>query len=159
MNINFTIILEVISFLILVGILTKLIYRPLLRLLDRRNEDVKRMLSEARRAAEQAEKNNQASRENLQVAREEALRIKNVTRQEADRSRLLMIEDAKKEAARILEKAKIELAEQTKLAREALKKDISSISLDIAERILEREIKEDDHKKLIRESLKELVSG
>ncbi|MEA3328635.1 MAG: F0F1 ATP synthase subunit B [Candidatus Omnitrophota bacterium] len=159
MNINFTFILEIISFLILVAVLTKLIYRPLLGFLDKRGQEVKEMFEQARQASEDSEKNNQISNEVLQVAKKEALRIKDMTRQETDKLRLLMIEEAKREAARILERAKLELNEEVKLARGVLKKDISSISLEIAKKIIEREIKKEDHKKFIEQSLKELSRG
>ncbi|MEA3560181.1 MAG: F0F1 ATP synthase subunit B [Candidatus Omnitrophota bacterium] len=159
MSINFTLILEVISFLILVAVLTKIAYRPLLSFLDKRSQELKKIFDEARQVKEESEKNDQASKIILQAAREEVLRMKDMTRQELDKTRLLMMESAKKEAAGILQKAKLELTEETKLAREVLRKDVSSISLEIAKKIIEREIKEKDHKRLIEKSLKELGSG
>ena len=145
--------------MILLAVLTKLIYRPLLAFLDKRSREVKQMFEQARQASEGSERNNQASREILQAAKKEALRMKDTARQEADKARLLMIEEAKREAARILQGSKLELNEEVKLAKETLKKDISSISLEIAKKIIEREIKEEDHKRLIEQSLKELSRG
>ncbi len=159
MNLNFTIILQAVTFLILVGILVKLIYRPLLVFLDKRKESVKNALDQAKKRNEEAEQNNALARKILEEVRGEAINIKNKTREEVDKARLALIEGAKKEAARLLERAKKEIGEDARIAKETVKKEISSIALEIAEKMLEREIKESDHRKLIKKSLEDMGRG
>lgn len=139
--------------------MVKLIYRPLLVFLDKRKESVKNTLDQAKKRNEEAEQNNALARKILEEARGKAINIKNKTREQVDKARLALIEGAKKEAARLLERAKREIGEDARIAKETVKKEISSIALEIAEKILEREIKEPDHRKLIKKSLEDIGRG
>lgn len=141
------------------GILVKLIYRPLLVFLDKRKESVKNTLDQAKKRNEEAEQNNALARKVLEEARGKAISLKNKTREQVDKARLALIEGAKKEAARLLERAEREIGEDARIAKETVKKEISSIALEIAEKILEREIKESDHRKLIKKSLEDIGRG
>ena len=57
MNLNATLIIQVISFLILVWLLVKILYRPFLSFLDKRSQKVHNMLQETRENQQRAEDN------------------------------------------------------------------------------------------------------
>ena len=159
MNINFTIIIQIISFLVLLGLLTKYFYRPFMNYLDKRAKDIKYLIEETQKNREVAQQEFQKAKDELQKTKYQVLKMKNTAVKEADEHRRLAIEQAKQEAASLLERAKVEIKQEVASAKDNLKGDISSLSIEIAKKILEREVKEEDYKKLIEDSIKELNNG
>ena len=152
----FMLILQIISFLILLWLLAKFLYKPFMKYLDERARDVRKLIETAEEDRKKAEEHLEASKEELRKTRETALKIKESAAHEADREKIKTIDETKKEALEILERTELDLKKEIEKAKESVKKDISSLSLEMAKKILGREIKEKDHKKLIKESLKEL---
>jgi len=159
MNINFTLAIQIISFLVLLGLLTKYFYRPFMNYLDKRAKDIKDVIEETQKNREVAQQELQKAKDELQKTRHQVLEMKNAVVKEADEHRRLAIEQAKQEAVSLLERAKVEIKQELASAKGNLKSDISSLSIEIAKKILEREVKEKDHKKLIEDSIRELTNG
>lgn len=156
MNLNFTLILQIISFLILLGLLTKFLYKPFMKYLDERARRIKEMTEGARQAEERARRYAEQTHQALNMAREEALRIKEDTRRLSDAERRRVIEEARKEASFLIEEARKGFSREREAVLDKLRSDVAAISVDIARRILNREIKEEDHKRLIEESITEI---
>ena len=156
MSLNFTLILQIISFLILLWLLAKFLYKPFMKYLDERAEDVRRLIEGAEHDRKKAEEHLEASKEEIRKTREAMLKMKEATTRDADREKIKTIDEAKKEALEILQRTELDVKKEIERAKDNVRKDISSLSLAIAKKILGREIKEEDHKKLIKESLKEL---
>jgi F-type H+-transporting ATPase subunit b len=159
MSLNFTLVLQIISFLILLGVMTKFFYRPFLKYLDRRADEVRSLLEGAERDNTHAAENLNSSKRELVESRQEILKMKDDAVKEADELMRKAREEAKQEALELLEKAKAEIEKETDAAKLAIKKDVASVALEIAEKILEREVKDADHKRFIEKSLKELSNG
>ena len=159
MNLNFTLIIQIVSFLALLGLLTRYFYKPFMEYLDKRSQEVKGMMEEAQRNREASQKELGKAQDELKITKEQVLQMKNTVAREADEHRRHTIEDAKKEAVSILARAKLEIQKEADEAKKNLTKDISSLSIDIAKKIIDREIKESDYKKLIEASIKELADG
>ena len=155
MNLNFTLVLQILSFLTLLGVLTKILYKPLMKFLDERAETMKNTLEEAKRQRLSADANLKKSEELLVGSRKEIIALKETAARDADNMMRKAVEESKKEAHAILEKSRREIEEEVDSAKAAIKRDLSKIAVDIAQKILEREVNEKDHKKLIDESLKE----
>ena len=155
MNLNFTLILQVISFLILMAVLTRLLYRPLLNFLDRRAKSIRENI-EAGRERERATEHLERSQAALRHAREEALRIKELSGKEASEQRRRALSEASKEADRMSAKAKEDLAREVQRARAELKKEALDISVLMAEKVLGKEIKKKDQARLIEEGIDEI---
>ncbi len=156
MNLNFTLILQVISFLILMAVLTRLLYRPLLNFLDRRAKSIRENIEEAGRERERAKEHLERSQAALRHAREEALRIKELSGKEASEQRRRALSEASKEADRMSTKAKEDLAREVQRARAELKKEALDISVLMAEKVLGKEIKKKDQARLIEEGIDEI---
>lgn len=153
MNLNFTLVLQVISFLILMVVLTRLFYRPLLNFLDSRAKSIRENIEEAGRDRASAQKELERSRAELHRAREEALKMKELSERETNEARRKTLLEAKEEADRMLVKAKEDFAREVQRARAELKKEVGDISILMAEKILAREIKKEDRKRLIEEGI------
>lgn len=157
MNLNATLIIEVLSFLILLGVLIKFLFKPLLNIMDRRAASIEKTLKDAENFRNEANERSENAREALEKTRAEIIRMKESSRLQADEARRRIIEDAKKEALRIIEGSKREVDKEVMMARKSLGKEIAGFSIRIAEKLLKREIKDKEHEKLIDDSIKEFT--
>ena len=151
-----TLIIQIVSFLILVGVLTKVLYRPLLDFLDKRSKKMQDILEDAKRERKQAEDELKKSEERLKKTKEDILKLKELAELQADEHKQKIIQDAEKEARDIRIRSREDIERQVKEVKEEIKKEIGTLAVSIAERILDKEIKEEDHKRLIEESIKDL---
>ena len=158
MSLNFTFVLQIFSFLILLALLTRFLYKPLLNYLDKRARDLQDLIETAGKDRKKSEEYLESSKEELRMAKEEVLQMKESAAREADREKIMTLEEARKEALLILNKAERDVKKEIEKAKAEAARDIGSLSVAMAKKILEREVSEKDHKKLITQALKELNS-
>lgn len=156
MSLNFTLILQIISFLVLLWLLTKFLYKPFTKYLDERTDNIKKLIADTGKDRQKAEEYLKTSNEELRKTKEEVLSLRETAVREADKEKMKTIDEAKKEALSILTKTKHDIKKEIEKTKEDAKKDIASLSLEIAKKILNREVNEKDHEKLINESLKDI---
>jgi len=159
MNLNFTFVLQIISFLILLAALSKLLYKPLMKYLEERTQKTTGLIEGARDAEEKARQHAGEALKALDVAKEEALKLKEESKRSADKERLDVAGRAKEEAQRLIEEAKKQIEKKYKDATKKVALEVGDLSVNIAAKILGREIKKDDHKRLIEESIREIGHG
>ncbi|MFH1848354.1 MAG: F0F1 ATP synthase subunit B [Candidatus Omnitrophota bacterium] len=162
MNLNFTLVLQIISFLILLGLLMKFLYKPFVKYLDERAQQMKDLLAETEKNREQAAANFQASEERLSRAKKDIMELKEKAAQDADGSRRSIIDEAKKEAGFLVEDAKKKIGSEREAVIKQLRADIGGLSVEIAKKILGREISREDHQKIIEDTISEIeneISG
>ena len=137
-------------------VLGKYAWGPLLDSLQQRERFIRESLEKAQSDRESAEARLREYEEKLTAARAEATAIVEEGRRDADVVRRRIEEEARGEADKMVERAKreIQIAQQT-----AIKELYSASALlvtDLAGRVLGREVKPEDHERLIAESLDEL---
>jgi len=156
MNLNFTLILQIASFIILMGFLTRFLYKPIIKILDERKDSVAKMLRDAQASQETAKKYAEQTRHDLDMVNNKALQIKEEARRVSDAERLKIIKEAKEQALALIEEAKAQGRKELEAVKSELKRQIADISMEAAKRILARELTQKDHKRLIDECIKEL---
>ncbi len=156
MNLNATLIIQVISFLILVWLLVKILYRPFLSFLDERSQKIHNMLQEARESQQRTEDNFKDSKAQLKKTKEEVLKLKGLAEKQSDEHRQKVLQEAKEEARHIIARSKEDIDRRTREVKRDIKKEIGDFSVSIAEKILDKEINKEDHKHIIDEFLKNL---
>jgi F-type H+-transporting ATPase subunit b len=159
MNLNFTLVIEIISFVLLLLILTKILYKPLLDFLDQRKDIIQESIDEAKRLKESAQHELQESNRILRESKDRALEIKNQTDIELEELKSKNIEQVKQEARRISQEAKEAVKKEVVEARRRLKNEVAEVSIEIAKKVLSREVDLKDHKRLINEAIEELEDG
>ncbi len=157
MNLNATLIVQVISFLLLMFLMAKLLYKPLQDMLDERINKVKSDLEGAQKLLSEAEANRRAAQEMVHKAKEDAEIIRRKAEQAADAYYREQVLKTKEEMQRLIEDANSEIAEQVKRAKEALREEMVGISIEVASRILRREIRPEEHEQIIREAIEGIV--
>ncbi len=159
MNLNATLFIQIVSFLILLFLMTKVLYRPLQNLLDERINKVRSDIEDAQRLLAEAEENRRRAQEMLHKAQEEAMLIQRKAEQEADAYYRQQLQRTKEEMEKLLASAQAEIQENVRNAKAELQQEISSISIAVAEKILRREISESEHEQIIREAIEGIVHG
>ncbi|MBQ8185259.1 MAG: F0F1 ATP synthase subunit B [Clostridia bacterium] len=137
------------NLLILTWIIKKFLWERVQKVLAERRGQVDTLYREAEESRSQAEADRILYREKLDHAGEEADEIIRTATERADRLSDEIVADAEKKAADTIRKADADIALEKKKAMNELKDEISDISVQIARSVVQREIKEDDHKNLI----------
>ena len=140
MSITFTLIIQMIVFMILIGFTMKYIWPPITATLDARAKKIAEGLSAADKAKSELAVANKRVEEQLSAARDDA------AKRLADAERLgqQMIEEAKArasaEGAKIVAAARAEAEQEAVKAREALREQVAALAVKGAEQILRRDV-------------------
>ena len=149
MNINATLIVQLIVFLILVGFTMKFVWPPITKALDERASKIADGLAAADKAKAELSNANKKVEDELAKSRTEtAARLA-----DAERRGQALIEEAKAratgEAAKIVAAANAEAEQQTIKARETLREQVAALAVKGAEQILRKEVNASVHADLL----------
>lgn len=156
MKLNATLIFEVISFLVLVAILGKYAYGPLLKFLDERSRQIKENLEGAEKKQNEAGQNLTLSQKELDEAKKEALVIKEEAKRQSEESREKILKEAEEKASSLVAQSRKDISQEIEQAKTRLRTFIASVSVSIASRILKKELKEKHDSRLIEEGIEDL---
>lgn len=146
-----TFIAQICNLFIQVFLIKKFLIKPVKEIIEKRKQLATKELDEARVSNEEAAKLKAEYEQNLADAKNEANEIiASANRTAASKSEEI-ISNANKEAAAIRNKAEADIELERKAAVNGVKNEIGSMAVDIANKIIEREVNEEDHKKLIDE--------
>lgn len=143
-------------FVVLLIVLKKSAWGPILGALQKREEFIEKSLRDAKRDREAAEVKLREYLAQIEKAREEATAIVEEGRRDAEVVRRQIHDEARKEADAMVERAKREIG----LARDTAVKDlydlVADMSTDVAGKIIKRQLSPDEHRRLVQESIDEL---
>src|SRR5438552_8544261 len=111
----------IVVFLVLLGLLAKFAWKPLLAALDERQSSIRKALDDARKAKQELEGIHAESAKLLAEARREAADIVSRSRSDADRFREEMKEKARTEAAGLLRNAERQIELETTRALQQIR--------------------------------------
>jgi len=146
----------IVTFLVLLALLAKFAWRPLLQALEIRQERIRKALEDADRARQELERLQQESAKIMQQARIEAESIVTQTRADAERLREELKHKAKDEADNILRNAQHQIQLQTRQAIQEIRHEVADIAVLLASKLLERNLAKEDNARLIDDTLKQI---
>ena len=149
----------ILTFLILVGLLAKFAWRPLLAALDERQSSIRKALDDARKAKQDLEQIHAESAKLLAQARSEAAEIVSRSRSDADRFREEMKDKARTEAAGLIRNAERQIELETTRALQQIRQEAVDISIGIASKLLQRNVSKEDNERLIAETFQQLETS
>ncbi len=152
-QVDFTIVMQWINFLILVTLLYAFLYKPLLSFLDKRSKSISENIEEALNNKEKSLKTLGEYEEKIKGIESEADRIFGEAKRRAEKEKDRIMDSANTEAKNIIQGAREDIEREVEKARQQLKGDISSLVVSCSSKVLEREISEKDHKKFINDFL------
>ncbi len=146
----------VLTFLVLLTLLAKFAWRPLLEALEVRQQGIRKALDDAQAAKQELERLEQESAQIIRKARAEAEALMTQTRADADRLREEMRQKAKAEAEGIMRNAERQIQLETGRAIQQIRAEAVDLSVSIASKILQRNITKEDNERLIADALKQV---
>ncbi|MFQ5863715.1 MAG: F0F1 ATP synthase subunit B [bacterium] len=154
-----TIFWTALTFILLLFVLKKMAWGPILQTLDEREKRIREALEKADVAQEELQQVKAQQQEILEAAKKEAQELLNKSRKTAESTKEEIIEKAQSEASNLLERTKREIALEREKAVEEIKKQTVELSVLMASKLIGKALSTDDHKKLIDESLQEMVEA
>jgi F-type H+-transporting ATPase subunit b len=146
----------ILTFLVLVALLAKFAWGPLLTALAERQETIRKSLDAAREAKQDVERLHAESAKALAEARREAEQIIARTREDAARFREELKQKAQAEAAGIIKNAERQIELETARALQQIRRDAVDLSIAIASKLLQRNVSKEDNERLIEETFRQL---
>ena len=147
----------IVTFLLLLGILWKFAWTPILGALDAREAAIQKTIDDAERLQAEAEAVLKEHQQRLAEARAEGNRILDEARQAGEHMKKDILEKARGESEKVLERAHRQMELETEQAIQTIRTQAADLALRAAEKILERSLTGADHRRLADEALAELV--
>jgi F-type H+-transporting ATPase subunit b len=158
-NINLTLIVQMLVFIALIWFTMKFVWPMILGPMKEREQKIAQGLAAAAQSAKDLDEAEARSKEILREAREKAAQIVD----QAGKRSNEMIEEAKgtasSEAQRLVSQARDEAALEATRAREGLRKEVGRLAVEGASRLLEREIDPKTHAELLDKLAAEVARG
>ena len=155
-NLDKSLIIQGINFLILLFLLQRLLYKPLLAKMSERTEAIKTSLEEAQRARAEAAKQQEENVERLRAAHAEAASIRAAALREAAEEQRKLVEAARAEAARLVESARSQTEADIRHAREELRREVADLAIGVAEKLIRKSLDDADHRRIVAEAVGQL---
>ncbi|MDI6793416.1 MAG: F0F1 ATP synthase subunit B [bacterium] len=155
-SLNFTFILQIINFLILMWVLYRLLYKPVTQFLEQRSANIRELIEGTEKDRQAAAKNLEEAKRVLAEKREEGLKLIEKARQVAIEEEKRILTEAKEAAGRICEEARVRMGQEVEQAKRELQAQVADLSLLVAEQVIHKSLSEKDHRKLVDEYTREI---
>ena len=146
----------IVTFLVLLTLLAKFAWGPLLQALDSRQDAIRKSLDDAQQARQELERLNQESAQIIRQARVDAEGIVTKSRADAERLREEMKQKARSEADGIVKNAERQIQLETQRALQQIRHEAIDLSVQIASKLLRRNLTREDNERLIEDALKQV---
>ena len=149
----------IVIFVVVVFVLGKFAWGPVLSLLKQREDFIHKSLSDAKHDRDEAEARLKEYGTRLQSAQAEAVSIIDAARRDAERLGQEMREQARTRAEAMIKNAEQQIDQQTTRALQQIRQEAVDLSVSIASKLLQRNITKEDNDKLIADALKQIESA
>ena len=146
------------TFLVLLGLLARFAWRPLLAMLETRENMIRTALQDAEKATKEFEQLQEKSKQITVKARTEAQSIITESKSQAEKVKDEILQDAKGKASLIIKAAEEQIQAEKKKAIAEIRGEVVELSLSVASKLIRRNLTSEDSQTLIEESLKEMGS-
>lgn len=147
------------NLLLIFLIIKKVFYKPVQNVIAKRQEEIDQRYKNADEAEKHALDSKEKYEQKLSCAEEEAESILREATLRADRRGEKIVAEAQEKADGIVRQAEAAALLERKKATEGIKREIVEVSTCLSEKILERELKAEDHRNLIDSFISEIGEG
>ena len=151
---GWTFLAQICNLMIQLLIFKKFLLKPIKQVIADRKAKADSEIADAQKLRTEAEAMKAEYEQNLQNARAEANQIVARAQKTATARGEEIVGEARAQAAALKQKAEADIAQERKKAVNEVKDEIGGIAMEIASKVVEREISEKDHKDLIDEFIK-----
>ena len=146
-------VVQLLNFTVILVLLGKFAYRPILNMLDERSAKIKEGLEQSEQAEKRAADIDVEAKKALEEARKEGQALIAQANEMGNRLREEAKDTAKKEAEALLERARAEIQLEKDQAIGQLRKEFADITIFAAGKVINEELDTDKHRKVIDEVL------
>ena len=158
-EINRSLLVQLVNFVLLLLVLYRFLYKPLMAALAGRTAAIQQQLAEAQAAREAAQRQLADFEERIRAARAEAqAERERVTRETAALRERLTVE-ARQEATRLVTTAQAEIVQTTRQARTELRAEVGALATEVAEHLIRKSLRDEDHQRIVREAVARIGSA
>lgn len=151
-----TVFWSIIVFVILIIVLWKLVLKPVNNMITKRQEEIRGTIDDADRKSLEAGKYLEEQKKSIDKARLEAKKIINEGKEAARKIKDEIEGQASEKSKLMLESALTEIKSEKDRSIIEVKDEMVDIALSASQKMISKSLSEEDHKKLIEESLKDL---
>jgi len=150
-----TLLAQIINFLILLGLLYLVAYKPIMRMFDERSRKIRESMEQTEVIKEQAEHAEEEVKKQLEAAGKEGQEVIARAMRTGEETRQRIQQDARQEGAGLVEKARLEIQRERDEAIEELRKEFTDLTIEAAEKVIEQSLDKEAHRRLIDKVLDE----
>ncbi|UOQ87077.1 F0F1 ATP synthase subunit B [Gracilibacillus salinarum] len=150
------ILFSLVSFLVLLALLKKFAWGPIMNTMQKRENHIANEIETAEKNRVDAEKASREANEQLKATRQEAQQIIEDAKKAGQEQERSIIEAANQAATRIKKSAEEDIAREKEKAVEALQAQVATLSVQIATKVIEKEIDAKDQEQLISDYIKKI---
>jgi F-type H+-transporting ATPase subunit b len=158
-DVNGTVIVELITFLVMMAILARYVYPEIVRLAEARQQAVVAQLREAEKARADAEAHLKEAQAKLDDARKTAQVMVDAATKSAEQLRAEIKEKAEEEAKRIGESARKDIEAERERAIQSVRNEVAGLVVSATEKVIGETLDLTKHKQLIERAIAEVGSG
>ena len=149
----------VVTFIVLLFILKRVAWKPILAALDKRENDIKESLAQAEKAKDEAKQILEENQANLAKAEEESRKIIDQSRTYAESLKEQLMRESKEQAKKIVDDASSEIQRNKDAAFEELKGQIADIAVNAAEKIIRESLDAQKSKQVVDKYLNDVTKN
>lgn len=157
--IPWTFIAQICNLFLQVFLIKKFLFKPVRNILDKRREKADAEIQDAIRAKQEAAAIKSEYEQNMLEAREKANELLATAQKTATKQSEDLLREASEQAVAMKAKAEQDIALEKRKAVNEIKDEIGSMAMEIAGKVIEREISEKDHARLINEFIETVGEG
>jgi len=158
-DINGTVIVELITFLVMLAILARWVYPEIVRLAEARQRAVAEQLAEAEKARKDAEARLEEAKQKLDEARRTAQQVVDQATKTGEQVRQDLKTKAEEDARRIGENARKEIEAERSRALQSARDEVADLVVVATQKVIGESLDDPKHRQLIDRAIKEVAGG
>ena len=151
-----SLIVQGINFLLLLFILHRILYKPLVAKMQERTSAIQKALEEAQLARADAARQQEENAARLRSAYQEAAAIREQALKEAGEEQRKLVEAAQAEARRLVETARAQTDADIRRAREELRREVAGLAVAVAEKLVRKSLRDEDHHRIVEDAIQHI---
>jgi len=148
---------QAINFFILLFVLKKFVYNPIIKILDERRRKVEDSVTKAEQIDEDQKKTDKKRAHILAEGQKQVYQIREQAVIDAEKIRTQKVEETRQEIERLLAQARAQIREEKEQALSSVRAEAAGLVMTASEKVLRERLDEKHDKELVERSIKELV--
>jgi len=158
-TINGTVIVELITFIVMLAVLARYVYPEIVKLAEARQRTIAEQLKEAEQARAEAEQRLNEAETKLNEARKTAQGVIDAATKSGEQLRQELKQKAEEESKRTVEAAKKEIEAERERAVQSVRNEVAGLVVAATEKVIGETLDDDKHRRLIDRAIVEVASG